>query len=185
MISQRPGHTVVVRRPGRELMAEKSLQERLQALPRCLRIAFAVRCARRVQPLTILLSSDRVISIDYCLTEAEKAAGTVECLSMVVPSRHHSEVPVSVADALNCACAAVETSDLDDEKSTQAAYESAGLLRSASVHIAYDTDCDVSSAIAYSRAANFADLAILEPVSKPVCRAFKRVAAGWSFSTTV
>lgn len=26
---------------------------------------------------------------------------------------------------------------------------------------------------------------ILEPVSKPVCRAFKRVAAGWSFSTTV
>jgi hypothetical protein len=25
----------------------------------------------------------------------------------------------------------------------------------------------------------------LEPVSKPVCRAFKRVAAGWSFSTTV
>jgi hypothetical protein len=26
---------------------------------------------------------------------------------------------------------------------------------------------------------------LLEPVSKPVCRAFKRVAAGWSFSTTV
>jgi hypothetical protein len=30
---------------------------------------------------------------------------------------------------------------------------------------------------------HFVDL--LEPVSKPVCRAFKRVAAGWSFSTTV
>ena len=115
----------------------------IQALPRWARIAFAARCARRVQPLFAALwlgaTEEHIAAIDHAISRAEQSA-------MCAVSTADAYVAAAGDAAQAYAAAAVQTAVLVARAATRVAYATA----------AYTTAADAAYA-AYADAAEAAE----------------------------
>ncbi|MBV8678215.1 MAG: hypothetical protein JO355_13720 [Planctomycetaceae bacterium] len=136
-------------------MSSENLHEQLTELPLRAIVAFAVRCARRVQPLGHVLTEYRQIEVDDAIASAEGFARGGKAVRAAGAAARAANAARAAARAVDAARAAAAKAAADSEWVDADAAEAAAAWANAAVHAADAAACAARAANA-ARAADVA-----------------------------